>query len=147
MTVNQRLFLPPLYAITDRAVSGIESVPEIAGRLVRLGVRCLQVREKAVPDRELLATVEGAREAVRASGASRPGTGCPRNLRETARVGPRTPSKGAILAPYPADAGVQAAVDALRDAGEVVIADLPGHESARAELGCDRRFVRRYAAL
>ena len=26
----------------------------------------------------------------------------------------------------------------LRDAGEIVIADLPGHEAARAELGCDR---------
>jgi ATP phosphoribosyltransferase regulatory subunit len=82
-------------------------------------------------------------EVGKAFGRARPATGFSMDLREIARVAPRTPRKGAILAPYPADAGLQAAVDALRDAGEVVIADLPGHESARAELGCDRRFVRR----
>lgn len=61
--------LPPLYAITDRAISGIDSPPEIAQRLLRLGVRCLQVREKAMPDRDLLAAVEAVRELVRPVGA------------------------------------------------------------------------------
>src|SRR5262245_30989204 len=58
--------LPPLYAITDRSVAGIDDVPEIARRLVRVGVRCVQVREKSLPDRELL----GAAEAVGRLGAS-----------------------------------------------------------------------------
>ncbi|MGE5275426.1 MAG: thiamine phosphate synthase [Acidobacteriota bacterium] len=62
--------LPPLYAISDRAISGIDSVPEIARRLFRLGVRCLQVREKAMPDRDLLAAVEAARDLARPVGAS-----------------------------------------------------------------------------
>jgi len=57
--------LPPLYAISDRGISGIESVPEIARRLFRLGVRCLQVREKTMPDRDLLAAVEAVRELAR----------------------------------------------------------------------------------
>jgi ATP phosphoribosyltransferase regulatory subunit len=38
---------------------------------------------------------------------------------------------------------LRSAVDALRAAGEVVIVDLPGHDAARAEFGCDRRLVRR----
>ena len=36
---------------------------------------------------------------------------------------------------------LQAAVDKLRAAGEIVVLDLPGHESARAELGCDRELA------
>jgi thiamine-phosphate diphosphorylase len=58
--------LPPLYAITDRSVAGIDDVPEIARRLLRVGVRCVQVREKSLPDRELL----GAAEAVGRLGVS-----------------------------------------------------------------------------
>ncbi|HEY3203444.1 MAG TPA: thiamine phosphate synthase [Thermoanaerobaculia bacterium] len=50
--------LAPVYAITDRAVSGIADVSEIARRLLAVGVRCLQVREKGMADRELLRTVE-----------------------------------------------------------------------------------------
>jgi ATP phosphoribosyltransferase regulatory subunit len=41
------------------------------------------------------------------------------------------------------DPGLRTAVEALRAKGEVVIVELPGHEAARAELGCDRRLVRR----
>ena len=37
-----------------------------------------------------------------------------------------------------ADAALDAAVAKLREAGEIVIAELPGHREARAELGCDR---------
>jgi thiamine-phosphate diphosphorylase len=62
--------LPPLYAITDRTVSGISSVPEIAERLFRVGVRCLQVREKAMPDGELLRCVEDVRELASSRGAT-----------------------------------------------------------------------------
>jgi hypothetical protein len=48
-----------------------------------------------------------------------------------------------ILAPHADDAALRSAVDALREKGEIVIVDLPGHEPARAELGCNRRLVRR----
>ena len=61
--------LPPLYAITDRAVAGIDDLPEIARRLLAAGVRCLQIREKTMADRELLAVVDAVAERARAGGA------------------------------------------------------------------------------
>ena len=53
-----RLRLPPVYAITDRSVGGVDDIPTIARRLFSVGVRFLQVREKSLPDRELLQAVE-----------------------------------------------------------------------------------------
>jgi ATP phosphoribosyltransferase regulatory subunit len=38
---------------------------------------------------------------------------------------------------------LQRRIDALRSRGEIIIEDLPGHAGKRAELGCDRRLVRR----
>src|SRR5262245_25955998 len=61
---------PPLYAVTDRAVAGIDSVPAIAERLFRVGVRLLQVREKAIADRALLETVDAVRDLARPFGAT-----------------------------------------------------------------------------
>ncbi|HYB54065.1 MAG TPA: thiamine phosphate synthase [Thermoanaerobaculia bacterium] len=61
--------LPSLYAVTDRSVSGISSVREIARRLFAVGVRCVQVREKALPDRELLQAVEDVRGLAASCGA------------------------------------------------------------------------------
>jgi ATP phosphoribosyltransferase regulatory subunit len=84
-------------------------------------------------------------EVGKAFGRARPATGFSMDLREIARVAPRETRSGAILAPYLEDAVLRAAVKALRDEGEIVIVDLPGHEAARAELGCDRRLVRRGA--
>lgn len=52
------LRLPSVYAITDRASSGLEDHVEIAGRLLAVGVRCVQLREKTLPDRELLAAAD-----------------------------------------------------------------------------------------
>lgn len=63
------LRLPPLYAITDRKASGIADTSEIARRLVSLGVRCLQVREKGIPDSELLDALEKARIVAKAARA------------------------------------------------------------------------------
>lgn len=82
-------------------------------------------------------------EVGKAFGRARPATGFSMDLREIARVAPREVRAGAILAPHAEDAALLAAVKALRDKGEVVIVDLPGHEAARAELGCDRRLARR----
>jgi thiamine-phosphate diphosphorylase len=66
--VNRQL--PPLYAITDRAVGAIDDVPEIAARLLRVGVRCVQVREKAMADRPLLEAVEKVRDLAAPAGAA-----------------------------------------------------------------------------
>jgi thiamine-phosphate pyrophosphorylase len=61
--------LPPIYAITDRRVSGVESHAEIVRRLVAVGVRCIQVREKSLPDRDMLRQVEDAASVCREAAA------------------------------------------------------------------------------
>jgi ATP phosphoribosyltransferase regulatory subunit len=83
-------------------------------------------------------------EVGRAFGRSRPATGFSADLRELASVDPDGGIEAGILAPYlPRDAGLQRRLEALRARGEIVIVDLPGHVRARAELGCNRRLVRR----
>jgi thiamine-phosphate pyrophosphorylase len=62
------LRLPPIYAITDRAASGLDH-PQLAARLFAVGIRLLQVREKDSSDRDLLAAVEQVGGAARACGA------------------------------------------------------------------------------
>jgi thiamine-phosphate diphosphorylase len=63
------LNLPSIYAITDRAVSGVQSHAEIARRLFDVGVRCVQVREKDLPDRAFLPEVEQVALLGRQSGS------------------------------------------------------------------------------
>jgi ATP phosphoribosyltransferase regulatory subunit len=82
-------------------------------------------------------------EVGRTFGRARPATGFSMDLRELAHLAQAESGQGAILAPFVKDAALAARVEALRNAGEVVIADLPGHEATRAELGCDRRLVKR----
>lgn len=83
-------------------------------------------------------------EVGKAFGRARPATGFSMDLRELAQASPNGPLRGGILAPYaPREAGLQRRVEALRARGEVVVVDLPGHAGSRAELGCDRRLVRR----
>lgn len=62
--------LPPLYAITGRASAGVADVPEIARRLFSAGIRLLQVREKTLPDRDLLEAVEECRRRAAEHGAT-----------------------------------------------------------------------------
>jgi len=64
------LRIPPIYAITDRPVSGIADHAEMASRLFKVGVRLLQVREKAMPDCELLGAVESVVAEGRKHGAT-----------------------------------------------------------------------------
>jgi len=82
-------------------------------------------------------------EVGKAFGRARPATGFSLDLRELARAAPGLARRGPILAPYADDAGLRAAIAALRGKGEVVVVDLPGHAAQRAELGCDRRLVQR----
>ncbi len=60
--------LPPVYAITDRAASGVEDHGALARRLFAVGVRCVQLREKSLPDRVLLEAADDAASAARACG-------------------------------------------------------------------------------
>lgn len=62
------LALPAIYAITNRSGSG-PGHAEIVRRLVSVGVRCVQVREKSLPDSELLPQVEACAAMGRREGA------------------------------------------------------------------------------
>ncbi len=76
-----------------------------------------------------------------AYGRARPATGFSLDLREVARISPVEARGTAILAPWKQDDALRAAVAALRDAGEVVIQALPGHDHVLDEFACDRALV------
>ena len=83
-------------------------------------------------------------EVGRAFGRARPATGFSMDLREIATMAPAAHAGDAVLAPYlPQDAALQRRIAVLRKAGEVVIVDLPGHDKARDELGCNRKLALR----
>ncbi|HEX7639709.1 MAG TPA: ATP phosphoribosyltransferase regulatory subunit, partial [Burkholderiaceae bacterium] len=54
---------------------------------------------------------------------------------------PAAPLKAAIRAPWSEDAGLRAAIRALRAADETVVCALPGHEHETQEFACDRELV------
>jgi ATP phosphoribosyltransferase regulatory subunit len=77
-----------------------------------------------------------------AFGRARPATGFTMDLRELAQMANEDANPLRVLAPYrPGDAGLQAEISKLRAQGVVVVADLPGHEASRAELGCSQQLV------
>jgi ATP phosphoribosyltransferase regulatory subunit len=80
-------------------------------------------------------------------GRARPATGFTMDLRQLAGLslgpGRRPEDKGAILAPCIEDTELDRAITQLRAKGDVVVVDLPGHESARAELGCTRELEKK----
>ncbi|HVE07992.1 MAG TPA: ATP phosphoribosyltransferase regulatory subunit [Paraburkholderia sp.] len=76
-----------------------------------------------------------------AYGRARAATGFSLDLREIARISPVEARSSAILAPWQHDDALRAAVVALRDAGEVVIQALPGHDHAPDEFAFDRMLV------
>jgi ATP phosphoribosyltransferase regulatory subunit len=78
-------------------------------------------------------------------GRARPATGFSLDLRGLTTALPPAKNGKAILAPYAEDAALEARIAELRASGEVVIADLPGHEAHRSELGCDRMLVKQGA--
>ena len=77
-------------------------------------------------------------EVGRSFGRARPATGFTMDLRRIATLVGPTARAAAILAPCVADKALDEEVARLRAAGEIVIADRPGHAASRAELGCDR---------
>ncbi|MEQ1880987.1 MAG: ATP phosphoribosyltransferase regulatory subunit [Burkholderiales bacterium] len=79
-----------------------------------------------------------------AFGRARPATGFTMDLRDLAQTMSDEPAAGRILAPYrPEDTTLQKEVESLRARGLVVVVDLPGHESSRAELECKFQLVER----
>ncbi len=76
-----------------------------------------------------------------AFGRARPATGFSMDLRELARLLPSAQPVAAIRAPWGREPELVAAIAGLRDAGEVVIQILPGHESEQQEFDCDREIV------
>ncbi|MBS0370317.1 MAG: ATP phosphoribosyltransferase regulatory subunit [Proteobacteria bacterium] len=82
----------------------------------------------------------------RAFGRGRPATGFSLDLRELAAQVADPVLPGAVLAPGGRDPQLQAAIAALRDNGESVVIELPGHVGTWREAGCDRRLVLRGGA-
>jgi ATP phosphoribosyltransferase regulatory subunit len=81
-------------------------------------------------------------EVGKAFGRARPATGFSMDLRDlVALSGEAELSSAAILAPAQGDALLAAAIDAQRAAGEIVMLELPGHQGAWREAGCDRQLV------
>ena len=76
-------------------------------------------------------------------GRARAATGFSLDLREVGRISPIEARSSAILAPWTHDVAVSECVAALRDAGEVVIQALPGHEHTVDEFDFDRVLVER----
>ena len=160
--------LPELYGgpeILERAADELPAYPEVASALADLAAL---VRENGIAMSIDLADLRGYHyhsgvvfaaygkglasavalggrydEVGKAFGRARPATGFSMDLRQIVRLAPRAPRRAGILAPHAGDAGLRDAIAALRNAGEVVIRDLPGHESTERELGCDRRLVSR----
>jgi len=77
----------------------------------------------------------------KAFGRARPATGFSLDLREAARLAPRSEGLGAILAPHTGhDKLLAAHVATLREQGEVVVELLPGETACEGPV-CDRKLV------
>jgi ATP phosphoribosyltransferase regulatory subunit len=83
-------------------------------------------------------------EVGKAFGRARPATGFSMDLREIAALATDDGARRRVLAPHaPKDAALQKRIARLRAGGTPVLIELPGHEDAAGELGCERRLVKR----
>lgn len=78
-------------------------------------------------------------------GRARPATGFSADLKTLMRLGSHGPQPlgGAVLAPADPDGGLQVRIAELRDAGTVVIRELPGQRGDAVQMGCSHRLERR----
>ncbi|MFP5392575.1 MAG: ATP phosphoribosyltransferase regulatory subunit [Gammaproteobacteria bacterium] len=76
-----------------------------------------------------------------AFGRARPATGFSLDLRELARLLPTAERKHSIRAPWGHAPELREKIAQLRQAGEVVIQSLPGHDNEQDEFECDRVLV------
>ncbi len=74
-------------------------------------------------------------------GRNRPAVGFSLDLKALAELTAPTPAPRAIRAPWGEDAELRAAVRRLREAGEIVLAMLPGHELEAQAFDCDRELI------
>jgi ATP phosphoribosyltransferase regulatory subunit len=77
-----------------------------------------------------------------AFGRARPATGFSLDLRELARLLPTAERRRSIRAPWGQDPSLRCKIAQLRQAGEIVIQSLPGHENDQDEFDCDRTLER-----
>ncbi|MDO9053565.1 MAG: ATP phosphoribosyltransferase regulatory subunit [Gallionella sp.] len=76
-------------------------------------------------------------------GRARAATGFSMDLRQLYRLLPVQSLRPAIRAPYLDDVALTTAIAGLREAGEIVVVDLPGSAVSLSELQCDRELVMR----
>jgi ATP phosphoribosyltransferase regulatory subunit len=74
-------------------------------------------------------------------GRNRPAVGFSLDLRQLSAAMPVAPLRAAIRAPWSEDAGLRAAIRALRADNETVVCALPGHDHETQEFACDRELV------
>ncbi len=82
-------------------------------------------------------------EVGKAFGRARAATGFSADLRVLTLVSGPAPQLSAVRAPHSDDPVLGEMIRALRAQGDVVMVELPGHEDARGETGCDRELVLR----
>jgi ATP phosphoribosyltransferase regulatory subunit len=76
-------------------------------------------------------------------GQARPATGFSMDLRVISQLSSLAVEHSSILAPWNNDERLLVAVQRLREQGEIVWCQLPGHENTRDEIHCDRQLVLR----
>ena len=74
-------------------------------------------------------------------GRNRPAVGFSLDLKALAEVAGPSPAPTAIRSPWGEDPALRAAMRRLREAGETVLAVLPGHEPEAQAFDCDRELV------
>ena len=74
-------------------------------------------------------------------GRNRPAVGFSLDLKSLAEVAGPSPAPAAIRAPWGVDPELRAALRRLREAGDTVLAVLPGHEPEAGAFACDRELV------
>jgi ATP phosphoribosyltransferase regulatory subunit len=79
-------------------------------------------------------------EVGQAFGRARPAAGFSLDLRGLVKTLPRNNPKKCILAPYGNENLLMNKINELRNSGEKVIQELPGHEAYIDELNFDRRL-------
>ena len=80
----------------------------------------------------------------KAFGRARPATGFSTDLRLLRKLSPDDETvRTGILAPCDGDADLYSEISRLRELGECVVISLPGTTARPADMGCDRKLVRK----
>lgn len=81
-------------------------------------------------------------EVGKAFGRARPATGFSMDLRELSGLVQPQPYPKGILAPYmKGDETLEKRIEQLRDEGQIVVVELPGHEDDQGIFNCDRKLI------